>query len=143
MTLRFTIYTFFCFKLPIPTGKKKKSKRGIIDWICHLQPNTLVKSFRAPILAITINKRSHSKFLVSHDTKNILAVQGNAKNLSQSPFMGGAQIQTNLCYNGQAGINNARLAYIKYEVWILNYVNPEPQWQTEKIRKRYFKLSRT
>lgn len=33
---------------------------------------------------------------------------------------------TNLSYNRQAGINNGGLANIKYEVWILNYVNPEP-----------------
>lgn len=38
---------------------------------------------------------------------------------------------TDLCHNRQARIYNAWLWYIKYEVWILYYIYPEPQWQTE------------
>ena len=41
-------------------------------------------------------------------------------------------LNSNLCYNRQAGVHYSRLANIKNEVWILDYVDPESQRHTEK-----------
>lgn len=59
------------------------------------------------------------------ETTAIDAVLLNLIMLTQS-------LSSNLCYNRQAGVDNARLANIKDEVWILYNVYPESQWQTEK-----------
>ena len=35
-----------------------------------------------------------------------------------------------LCNDGEAGIDGGRLVDVKYEVWILDQINPEPQRET-------------
>jgi len=71
-----------------------------------------------------------------HKIANIQSMPGKShvayKQTIKTTSKGKESMNSNLCYNRQAGVNYSRLANIKNEVWIFDYVDPKSQRHTAK-----------